>query len=362
MKKEKITEWVALDTQRDIPYSEYVENCEANDREPEEENSNAYWNYVNDTLQIEHDDFKDNMKYCKLFPMVAVGYDDLWNGKFRGGKVLKNVDDLLGLFCKCDNIKIWQDKDGFHINGYHHDGTNSADIRILNKRGKDWLNKNENEVSRWRNLVSPARSQWGIKIIFSNPSLLAPCPKGWGVILVFPWISNLGYHPGPGTASPRRFSAQLVTKSLHKKFINPIDKLNLINYIIYRNKQRGKLMELKFDTEPLIDSALDNIKEAMGSWDMDTISVSSKNDGYVVVVAVSVSDGKVDAVTSDCDVELAFDVHTCESAGKNTRWLIYVDSVDVKIKHGTRIIADGNFDIDDTTAIAEFIKEHIIFI
>jgi hypothetical protein len=121
-------------------------------------------------------------------------------------------------------------------------------------------------------------------------------------------------------------------------------------------------MELKFDTEPLIDSALDNIKEAMGSWDMDTISVSSKNDGYVVVVAVSVSDGKVDAVTSDCDVELAFDVHTCESPGKNTRWLIYVDSVDVNIKHGTLIIADGNFDIDDTTAIAEFIKEHIIFI
>jgi len=121
-------------------------------------------------------------------------------------------------------------------------------------------------------------------------------------------------------------------------------------------------MELKFDTEPMIDSSLDNIKEAMGSWDMDTISVSSKNDGYVVVVAVSVSDGKVDAVTSDCDVELAFDVHTCESADKNTRWLIYVDSVDVKIKHGTRIIADDSFDIDDTKKIAKFIKEHIIFI
>lgn len=35
MKKEKITEWVALDTQRDIPYSEYVENCMLNDRKPE---------------------------------------------------------------------------------------------------------------------------------------------------------------------------------------------------------------------------------------------------------------------------------------------------------------------------------------
>ena len=142
-----------------------------------------------------------------------------------------------------------------------------------------------------------------------------------------------------------------------------LDKLDLIMYIKNRNnKQRGKLMELKFDTEPLIDSALDNIKEAMGSWDMDTISVSSKNDGYVVVVAVSVSDGKVDAVTSDCDVELAFDVHTCESGETNTRWLIYVDNVDVSIKHERRIIADERFYIDETKKIADFIKKHIIFI
>lgn len=148
MKKEKITEWVALDTDRDVSYEEYVENCKSNDIEPEEEGSNDYWNYVNDTLQMEHDDFRSNMESCKLFPMVAVGYAGLWYGNVRGGKVLKNVDDLLGLFSSCDNIKIWQDKDGFHINGYHHDGTNSADIRILNKRGKAWLEKNEDETSR----------------------------------------------------------------------------------------------------------------------------------------------------------------------------------------------------------------------
>ena len=148
MKKEKITEWVALDTQMDIPYSEYVEFCRDNDIEPEAENSTHYWNYVNDTLQMWYDDFKDNMKYSKLFPMVAVGYAGLWNGNVRGGNVLKDVDDLLGLFSSCDYIKIWQDKDGFHINGYHHDGTNSADIRIINKRGKAWLEKNEDEVSR----------------------------------------------------------------------------------------------------------------------------------------------------------------------------------------------------------------------
>lgn len=112
-------------------------------------------------------------------------------------------------------------------------------------------------------------------------------------------------------------------------------------------------MELKFETDPRIVSALDKIKDAMGSWDMETVSVSSKNDGSVAIVAVRVADGKV-------DVELAFDVHTCEIRDKNTRWLIYEDSVDVSIKHESRIIADDTFDIDDTTKIAEFIKEHII--
>lgn len=148
MKKEKLTEWVALETERDIPYEEYVENCKANEREAEGEDSKDYWNYVSDARQMDYDDFKVNMKYCKLFPMVAVGYAGLWNGNVRGGNVLKDVDDLLGLFSSCDNIKIWQDKEGFHINGYHHDGTNSADIRILNKRGQEWFAKHEGKVSR----------------------------------------------------------------------------------------------------------------------------------------------------------------------------------------------------------------------
>lgn len=148
MNKEKIAEWVALDTRRDIPYSEYVEFCEINEIEPEEENSTDYWNYVNSTRQMDHDEFRSNMKYCTLFPMVAVGYAGLWYGNVRGGKVLKDVDDLLGLFSSCDGIKIWQDKDGFHINGYHHDGTNCAEIRVINMRGKDWLEQNEDDVSR----------------------------------------------------------------------------------------------------------------------------------------------------------------------------------------------------------------------
>lgn len=148
MNKEKIAEWVAIDTRRDIPYSEYVEFCEINEIEPEEENSTGYWNYVNSARQMDYDDFRSNMTYCKLFPMVAVGYAGLWYGNVRGGNVLKDVDDLLGLFSSCDDIKIWQDKDGFHINGYHHDDTNSADIRVINMRGKDWLEKNESYVSR----------------------------------------------------------------------------------------------------------------------------------------------------------------------------------------------------------------------
>lgn len=125
---------------------------------------------------------------------------------------------------------------------------------------------------------------------------------------------------------------------------------------------RRKRMELKFDTDPIIDASLDNIKEAMGSWDMETVSVSSKNDGEVVIVEARVSNGKFGAVTFDNYVELAFDLHACESIDKNTKWVIYVDNVGATIKSKTRIIADDNFDIDDTTKIAKFIKKHISYI
>lgn len=147
-KKEKITEWVAFDSDEDVPYEDYVENCKDNDREPDAEGSDAYWQYVRDTQEMFHDDFRANMKCCKLFPMVATGYAGLWYGQVAGGKVLHNVDDMLSMFSECDRVKIWQDKDGFHMNGYHHDGTNSVDIRILNNRGKAWLEKNEENASR----------------------------------------------------------------------------------------------------------------------------------------------------------------------------------------------------------------------
>lgn len=119
-------------------------------------------------------------------------------------------------------------------------------------------------------------------------------------------------------------------------------------------------MKIEFDTEEMIDAAIGNIKAAMGRWAMETVSFSSKKDGYVVMVAVKVSDGQVDAVTFGSEVILAFEIHTCESLGKNTRWLIYVDNVDVTIKHDSRIIAEEGFDIDYTNAIANFIKKHIV--
>ena len=66
-------------------------------------------------------------------------------------------------------------------------------------------------------------------------------------------------------------------------------------------------MELKFDIDPMIDSAIDNIKDAMGSWDMNSVRV------------------------------------------------------EVSIKHESRIIAYERFYIDETKKIADFIKKHIIF-
>lgn len=118
-------------------------------------------------------------------------------------------------------------------------------------------------------------------------------------------------------------------------------------------------MTIEFDTEEMVDSAINSIKEALGSWDMNVVCTSAEKDGYRVRVSTEVADGKVDATTFKYGVELDFEIHTCESSDKATRWLIYVDSVDVIIKDGSTMVDEEHFDIDDVKMIADFIKKHL---
>ena len=61
-KKETTFPTVTLCDTTYIPeYDEYKDNCEANNCEPQDENSNDFWDYVSDRRSIEYDSFVLNM-------------------------------------------------------------------------------------------------------------------------------------------------------------------------------------------------------------------------------------------------------------------------------------------------------------
>ena len=73
---------------------------------------------------------------------LVIGSVGRWNGTFEGWKLVDSLEDAL--YMNCDYMKIWYDKNGLHIRGIHHDGSNlvtvwgvrpDVDIDTL----EDWL-------------------------------------------------------------------------------------------------------------------------------------------------------------------------------------------------------------------------------
>lgn len=121
-------------------YKEYVEHCRINDIEPEEENSQDYWDYVSEFQQTEWDDLRLNMscsQQCKC-PVIVTGKLGLWNG--NPTIYPTRCEDLFSAIRKCygksiDNLKVEVENGIVHVYAYHHDGTNHYQIYRLSAKG-----------------------------------------------------------------------------------------------------------------------------------------------------------------------------------------------------------------------------------
>lgn len=136
METKKNLKCILCDTHSIPEYEDYVEWCEDNDIEPTGEDSHDYWDFVNDMLRLEWDDFKANMKYSKYneIPCVITGHLGLWNGNPDIETV--ECDTLLDAVEKCskgvDDIIVKMNEEGVVIvEGLHHDGRNYFEIRML---------------------------------------------------------------------------------------------------------------------------------------------------------------------------------------------------------------------------------------
>lgn len=129
----------------DFPsYSDYVEWCEGcADCEPQGENSEDFWNWSNETRQMDFDGLLANVSYSdeSKVPCIITGQLGLWNGRPTIHPVLcDNVHDaIMRCLGSCDDIKVVLENGALSVYAYHHDGTNHFTIHKLSESGKERL-------------------------------------------------------------------------------------------------------------------------------------------------------------------------------------------------------------------------------
>ena len=61
-----------------------------------------------------------------------------WNGPARGGKFIRNFHDLVSCIEHLDYLKIIDRNGHLIIEGSHHDGTDSYELKQLTRRGREY--------------------------------------------------------------------------------------------------------------------------------------------------------------------------------------------------------------------------------
>ena len=146
-----------LDTTEILEYADYVNFCEDNEITPEPEDSNDFWNWVNEERSLDIDDFLTNLRYAKINeePVLITGSLGLWNGrkeiypmliesseyeqrkdgswKYKNPAIMKAIQKCMN---GMDDVKVEYANGEIVVHGYHHDGTNIFTIHKLSKKGK----------------------------------------------------------------------------------------------------------------------------------------------------------------------------------------------------------------------------------
>lgn len=123
-------------------YEDYVEFCKDNDIEPEEDNSEDFWNWVSDTANFYFEDDLCNIKNCDAYaiPVRLNGSLGLWNSNPDiEENIYDNVYDALKKILDVNfdytiNVKWVNGK--ITISQSHHDGTNYFEITPKDRRKK----------------------------------------------------------------------------------------------------------------------------------------------------------------------------------------------------------------------------------
>lgn len=123
-----------------LNYEAYKEWCELNEIEPKGENSNAFYEWIADEIQIEVDDFYANLKYCQYqHPCIVTGSVGRWNGTFEIEQTrCDNLSDAIDkCWSGCDDIIVTKRHSVIDVEALHHDGQRNFEVRLLSAVGED---------------------------------------------------------------------------------------------------------------------------------------------------------------------------------------------------------------------------------
>lgn len=91
----------------------------------------------------EWDDFKADMEYVfNKDSYLLTGTCGRWDGPAQGGKFIHSLDDLLECIKHLDYVKFYDENGHFFIRGYHHDGSDSYEMKKLTKKGYEFADRN----------------------------------------------------------------------------------------------------------------------------------------------------------------------------------------------------------------------------
>lgn len=117
-----------LDSHSEFEYADYVQFCEDNDLTPAPEDSQRYWDWLEEERQDSYECDRNNIKYSSVLAnskFVVVGQLGLWWGNPTiMPEIFDDFDSVIERVAE-DRLKVTYDMDCFYLESSHHDGTNT---------------------------------------------------------------------------------------------------------------------------------------------------------------------------------------------------------------------------------------------
>lgn len=148
-------------------YEYLLESNDCEDEVSEDKLWEEIYDYDSGIWEDEHERLIEFFGSCDA--LMLSGYFQLWNGKYYGGKIFFNFDDMFNFIMKdCVYIKLWDENGHFYIKCSHHDGTNVFEVKLINRKALDF-------IEHWEYNNDP-RTEEEIHDIIWNSNFLSRLP------------------------------------------------------------------------------------------------------------------------------------------------------------------------------------------